>query len=403
VKPNRTWVYAPEPDTLHQRWKRLVDAADGEMRSLLKETRDSTVIATPAPLDGQPARRQLLCREDRQAPEPVRVAYRSFDMQWLLPDSRLLDRPRPELWRARGPQQIYATEPHVQSIEGGPGLTFSSLIPDMHHFMGRGGRVLPLYRDAAAADPNVTPGLLRHLRAVLRSEITAEDLLAYVACVTAHPGYTARFQAELRAPGIRVPLTADPAVFAAAVEIGREVLWLHTYGERCLDASAGRPAGPPRLPPRERPKVTITIPDTPDLMPERIDYDEAARALHVGDGVIAPVPPEVWEYHVSGMRVVKKWFGYRKKNPSTKRSSALNDIRAESWTADMTGELLDLLNVLGRCVALEPTQGRLLDTLLAGPLISVTDLTGAGVLPIPALARKPPRADAPGSLWSTAP
>lgn len=373
------------------------------MRALLKETETTTVTTTPEPLAGQPARRQPLCEERGAPSEPVRVGYRSFDRQWVIPDSRLLHRPSPDLWRVRGPAQIFATEQHSQPLEGGPGLTFTAEIPDMDHFMGRGGRVVPLYRDAAATEPNITPGLLRHLRAALRTEITAEDLLTYVACVTAHPGYTAQFEQELRAPGIRVPLTADPAVFAAAVEIGREVLWLHTYGERCADAAAGRPPGPPRMSTHVRPRVTVTIPDTSDLMPDQIDYDGESRTLHIGAGAISPVSPEVWEYHVSGMRIVRKWFGYRKKNPSAKRSSALNDIRAESWTADMTGELLDLLNVLGRCVALEPTQGRLLDTLLAGPLISVTDLTGAGVLPIPALARKPPRGDAPGSLWSTAP
>jgi hypothetical protein len=391
VTPNRTWVYASAPETLCRRWARLVSAPPEEKGGLLKETTTSALAVTRTPLPGQPRRHLPLSEEHGEPTDPVQVGYRSFDRQWVLPDSRLLDRPRPELWLVASERQIFTVEQHAQPITGGPALTFSSAIPDVDCFMGRGGRVLPLYRDGAGTPPNVSPGLLPLLRSSPGVDVTGEDLLAYIAALTAHSGYTARFRDELKSPGVRVPLTADKALFTAAVGVGREVLWLHTYGERCADTAAGRPSSPPRLPREDRPKVTVTIPDTPDLMPERIHHDADAQTLHVGDGQIRPVSPEVWEYHVSGMRIVKKWFGYRKKKPSVKWSSPLNDIHAETWTAEMTGELLDLLNVLGRCVALEPTQAELLDAVLAGPLITVADLTDVGVLPVPPAARKPPR------------
>ncbi|MGH3814292.1 MAG: type ISP restriction/modification enzyme, partial [Pseudonocardiaceae bacterium] len=91
-------------------------------------------------------------------------------------------------------------------------------------------------------------------------------------------------------------------------------------------------------------------------MPEEIEYDQASMTLHIGSGQIRPVPQRVWEYEVSGMHIVKRWFEYRKKKPRVRRSSPLNDIRATTWDANLTGELLDLLNVLGGCVALESTQ-----------------------------------------------
>ena len=72
--------------------------------------------------------------------------------------------------------------------------------------------------------------------------------MAYLAAVMAHPAFTARFAPDLVRPGLRVPLTADAALFAEAVALGREVVWLHCYGERFADAAAGRPKGPPRLP-----------------------------------------------------------------------------------------------------------------------------------------------------------
>ncbi|MEU7270558.1 type ISP restriction/modification enzyme [Streptomyces asiaticus] len=60
----------------------------------------------------------------------------------------------------------------------------------------------------------------------------------------------------------------------------------------------------------------------------------------------------MWEYQVAGigMKVVTKWFGYRKRKPAGRRSSLLDDITPETWPTHFTSELLRLLNVIGRCV-----------------------------------------------------
>jgi hypothetical protein len=308
----------------------------------------------------------------------------------MIYDFRVLDRPRPPLWFVRGDSQVYVTEQHAHAIESGPGLTFTSLVPGVHHFNGRGGRVLPLYRDQDAQHPNLTPGLLTELRRHLATPVAAPDVLAYIAAVTAHPGYTRRFAAQLRTPGIRIPLTKDIDIWNEAVETGRTVLWLHTYGERYADLAAGRPSGPPMLAKQRRPMVIATIPATSDHMPDEIDFDEATETLLVGDGQISPVSRSVWEYEVSGMRIVRKWFDYRKRNPRTKWSSPLDEIVAASWPARFTTELLELLNVLAWCVELEPRQAVLLDRICAGPLITADELQAANVFPVPGRARKPP-------------
>ena len=106
-------------------------------------------------------------------------------------------------------------------------------------------------------------------------------------------------------------------------------------------------------------------------------------------------------YEVSGTLVVKHWFGYRRKNPAGTRSSQLNDIVATTWTAAMTTELLDLLNVLGRCVELEPKQDTLLEQIMDGPLFTIDDLTAAAVLPVPLAAQKIPKPRQEFDLFST--
>lgn len=390
VKPNRTWVYAPSANILQRRWQTIVSAEPHEKAPLFAESDGAHLTRINPPLSGYRHYSYTFSSESGACPDPVTVGYRSFDRQWLIPDPRLIERPRSSLWAVSGEHQLFVTEQHAHPTGGGPALTFTHLLPDMHHHSGRGGRVLPLYRDAEAKRPNIVPGLLDLLGTKLTQPPTAPDLLAYVAAITAHPGYTERFAKELKSPGIRIPLTSDAGLWQHAVDIGREVLWLHTYGERYNDAEAGRPRGAPKLR-SERPKVQVTIPDTEADMPDKVDYDEQNETLQVGHGRISPVPAKVWNYQVSGMWVIKHWFGYRKKNPSGNRKSELDHIVATSWTSAMTTELLDLLNVLGRCVTLQPRQAKLLDEIMKAPQITVADLEDAGVLPVPTAAAKAPK------------
>ena len=97
--------------------------------------------------------------------------------------------------------------------------------------------------------PNLKPALLNYLSKTLGTPVTPEDLFSYIAAVAADPAYTARFPTRsLWTPGLRVPLTADPALFREAADLGRRVLWLQTFGDRMADPAKGRPAGPPRFP-----------------------------------------------------------------------------------------------------------------------------------------------------------
>ncbi len=151
--------------------------------------------------------------------------------------------------------QVYLTALIGAIADVRPSVDFHPLIPDLDHYKGSfGGRVFPLWRDAAATQANLPPKLLEFLTKTYKMPVTPEDFLAYLAAVAANPAYTARFQTDLAQPGLRIPLTARPKLFAQAVEVGRRVIWLHTFGERYVDAKADRPPGPPRL--AERPSPT---------------------------------------------------------------------------------------------------------------------------------------------------
>ena len=79
--------------------------------------------------------------------------------------------------------------------------------------------------------PNIPRTLLTYLGQKYKSSVSAEDLMAYIAAVAAHPAFTTRFLSDLVTPGLRIPLTADNERFATTVELGRTVIWLHTFGE----------------------------------------------------------------------------------------------------------------------------------------------------------------------------
>jgi hypothetical protein len=390
VMPNRTWVYAPLASTLNDRWRQLVSAPAIEQPTLFKETDASNLRKTKPGLPSFPHADVPVSAEHGECLPPVPVSYRSFDVQYLIPDDRLMHRPSPDLWRVRGPHQLYMTELHSEALRPGPALTFAAHSPDLHHYKGSGGgRVLPLFASADASQVNLCPGLVELLTMRLGVPVSPTDVLAYVAAITAHPGFTARFAEDLRTPGVRVPITADSEVWADAVRVGRRVLWLHTRGERLADPEAGRPAGPPRVDDSRRPKVLVAIPDTAEGMPDELNYDPATQTLSVGAGQIGPVAADVWNYQVSGTNVLRKWFGYRRKTrPKTRgEMSPLDEVRPTSWPAAYTSDLLRLIEVLTLVTEAEPEQQRLLERVMSGPRITVADLTAAGVLPVPAESR----------------
>lgn len=60
--------------------------------------------------------------------------------------------------------------------------------------------------------------------------LTADDLLAYVYALGGTAAFSDRFGDLLgeAAGPVRIPITADPALFGEAVALGRGLLWRHT-------------------------------------------------------------------------------------------------------------------------------------------------------------------------------
>ena len=393
VQPMRVWVIAPDADSLRLRWQHLADAPADRKQLLFHPTLRAGVPAdrhidfVPRAQPAGFAESLLpLSQEKGLCPTPVRYSLRSFDRQWLVPDVRVITHPRAALWGSLSGQQVFVTAQEDRHPGSGPAISVCAAPPDMHHFAGRSGRAFGLWLDAAARQSNIRLPFLRALGERLGRTVAADEFLAYLAGVAGHAGFVRRFDNDLASPGLRIPVTASAELFDESVRLGRRIVWLQTFGERFADSAAGRDLGAPRLPTGRRPQVPKggAIPTTPEGMPNALGYDAVKQRLIVGSGFIEPVPPAVWRYEVGGKQVLLQWFNSRKREREKpqigdrRKPSPLGDIQPDHWLAEYTTELLNVLNVLGLLVDLEPQAAELLERICSGPLILESELRMQG-------------------------
>ncbi|MCL6671326.1 type ISP restriction/modification enzyme [Streptomyces panaciradicis] len=342
----RGWPAGPDAASLKARWDALLKADGPDREALFEPTRSRTLHSAVGQLPGQSSGTERLLRASGPCPEPVRVLYAPFDEQWLIPDHRLIDTARPELWRVADEHQVFMVE--TPSETGGPPLLATSRLPLL-----RPGRIRPLYRRPGSTEPNLTPGLADHLGARLGHAPTPPDVLAWIMA-------TAR-------PDLTVPLTGDPELWSRGVELGRRLLWLmRRVGDR------------PKLPGGRRPYVRAPLPSRPLT----VDYDRDEETLLLDEGRISPVPPEAWDFEAGGVRVLEHWFTAR---TAQAERGTLSAIRPAGWPQTWTSELLELITVLTLLAELRPQQQELTVT---SP-ITATELHKTGILPPPETTHRP--------------
>ena len=167
VMPGRTWVIAPDAESLRRRWQTLIAAKGDKKEELFHphlrkgfpgDKHSKRVVSKAIP--GYEPRSKPVSNDSGPCIPPLRYGYRSFDRQWIIPDNRLINQPNPELWKTLSNQQVFLTTVDRTSPTSGPGFTFTALIPDLDHYKGRGGRVFPLWRDGESNLSNVKSGVL---------------------------------------------------------------------------------------------------------------------------------------------------------------------------------------------------------------------------------------------------
>ncbi|MFC4956532.1 type ISP restriction/modification enzyme [Streptomyces mauvecolor] len=358
----RDWVVAPDERTLRSRWDLLVRSEGAERERLFGPTRSRTLRSMVAALPGRTSGTGPLAQEQGPCPDPVRIRYGPFDEQWLIPDQRLIDAARPELWRVADEHQLFVVEQAYAPKDAGPALTVSAVLPDGRSPAGRPGRIRPLHRRPGGLEPNLAPGLLPFLAQAYGCEVAPHDVPAW-AVAAGRPG----------SAGCAVALPRDPRLWSTGVELGHRMTALMVRGARGGEK--------PRLPGGRRPYVRAALP----ARPRELRYDAGEETLHVGDGGrISPVPREAWEFEAGGVRILDLWFRQRTEpaEPGT-----LTAVGPADWPQERTSDLLELITVLTLLGELRSQQASLTDA-ITDP-VTCGELRAAGVLPVPDGARHP--------------
>ena len=182
------------------------------------------------------------------------------------------------------------------------------------------------------------PGCFQHLAKVFGREVKAEDMMAYLAAVMAHPGFTTRFKADLVRPGLHVPLTADQSCSLRRWNsAGGDLAALLRRALRRSRCRAGRRAAAPAKETAPSIPTAGEIPGAPEPLPDTMAYDAAKRRLMIGKGFIENVTPAMWTYEVSGKQVLWHWFSYRRRDRTRpiigdrRPPSPLDKIQPDRW------------------------------------------------------------------------
>ena len=382
VQFTRTWPIGVDIATLKERWRVLMESDTRD--NLFKESRDRKIAGEYQNIFYSRSEIPIIkLTTSTPSPNIIRYAYRSFIRCWVILDNRLGDFLRPILWRNHSERQLYFISLFSQPLGKGPAITACADPPDLDYYRGSYGAkaTFPLYRDNEGKKPNILEGLLNIIKFVYKFHVTPEDFLAYLYGILAQPHFTELYASELETCEIRVPITKDAKLFKKVHKVGAKLLWLHTYGERYV--LKGMQRG------KINPGSTRCIKPVPgdiEDYPETFEFYRSSQKLRVGAGEFQPVMSEVYDFEVSGLKIVQSWLKYRMKKGAGKKSSPLDDIRPERWTSQFTTELLELLWILEETVKVYPEQAELLEQVVSNSCFTADELP-----PVPKESRKPPK------------
>jgi predicted helicase len=308
------FVYSPA--------RNILTARLAEFRSMSDSTAREAFAGTAA-RPWSTARAQPIATAQVQ-----QVAYRPLDLRWLYNHSNFIDRPRPELQEVWGEGNIclYAMPNGTGS---GPAVWCYGLLPDYHAFRGSyGGYAFPLYdRRPDINAPNISAVLVESLSTAYGEVVTATDVFDAILCLLSATSYTLRFAEDLEDVFPHVPFPAQCLTFQDAVHIGSEI--------RAIESFERQPSEAYRRPNFMR---IATEPRGSVVLVEY--FDGAITLCRDGTGRIEGLPLPVWEFSVSGYRLLPRWLEARVGLPA--------DLALVRELRDIGGRIAELIDLFGQ-------------------------------------------------------
>jgi len=145
-------------------------------------------------------------------------------------------------------------------------------------------------------EPNISPEVFEKLAATYGRKPAPEDILYYIYAVFYSNIYRKKYAEFLKIDFPRVPFTADCEIFERMGELGKELVDLHLLRSQLLDVPIAKYRGR-----GDNNKI------------EKVKYDEARKRIYINDDkYFDNVAPEVWNYHIGGYQVLRKYLKDRK-------------------------------------------------------------------------------------------
>lgn len=167
-------------------------------------------------------------------------------------------------------------------------------IVDFNYFR-RGGEVLfPLYRYEPDKTENLSPDFRAFIDRRYQHQYTPEEILGYIYAVRHAPTYREKYAEFLRIDFPRIPFPEKSAAFETMSDLGWDLIQKHLL--------------------RDVPdKGLAKYPVKGDNEVEKPRYSEVEQAIYINDAQkFAPVPKDVWEFHIGGYQVLSKFLKDRK-------------------------------------------------------------------------------------------
>ena len=285
------FIYSPDRDQLIERIQKFRALIGNEAQTAFHDSRDRKWSGASAiPFDPD-----LL----------IPAGYRPFDRRFIYNHRAYGDFLRPELQAAWGYQNVglYSLKSNTGA---GPGIWCHGLLPDYHSIKGsNGGYAFPLYDRRAGPDAhNLSPALVAALAEAYGAAQSPEDIFDAILCLLSAQSYTRRFAEDLEDTFPHIPFPAQLSVFASAAAVGREIRGLEAFQRD--SAAVFRP--------KAFCKLAVDT-DGGEAIAEA-GYREGELSLwKVGGKAVTAftgVPEAVWQFSVSGYRVLPRWIEGRK-------------------------------------------------------------------------------------------
>jgi hypothetical protein len=316
------FVYSPSKARLSERIQAFLGAPDDDARETFHDTRDRKWIAARA------------IKFDVGHISPI--GYRPLDTRYLYNHRAYGDFLRPDLQEVWGGQNVglYALP---SGTGAGPAVWCYTLLPDYHAFRGSyGGYAFPLFdRRPGVNAGNIPAALISSLSAAYGEGVAATDVFDAILSLLSATSYSLRFAEDLEDVFPHVPFPAQHITFHKAVEIGRDIRAVETFARQPRATYLGHDF--------------MRVTNQPRGALAAADYEDGAITLCDNrSGRITGLPQAVWNFSVSGYRLVPRWLEARVGLPA--------DLALVQELRDICGRIAELIDLFAQAdIVLEAT------------------------------------------------